>query len=66
MEPNRCDFSHLFFYFENEDFRKKNDCFLIHIALEFHHEDPNQKEFKLGSGNTMAWKEYEAEAMTNS
>ena len=32
-------------------------------ALEFHHEDPRQKEFKLGSGNTMSWKEYKAEAL---
>lgn len=32
-------------------------------ALEFHHEDPNEKEFKLGSGNTMSWKEYKDEAM---
>ena len=32
-------------------------------ALEFHHEDPKQKEFKLGSGNTMSWKEYKAEAL---
>ncbi len=27
-------------------------------ALEFHHEDPRIKEFKLGSGNSMSWKEY--------
>ena len=32
-------------------------------ALEFHHEDPNEKEFKLGSGNTMSWKEYKIEAL---
>ena len=32
-------------------------------ALEFHHEDPSKKYFKLGSGNTMSWKEYKAEAM---
>ena len=32
-------------------------------ALEFHHEDPSIKEFKLGSGNTMSWKEYKAEAL---
>ena len=25
-------------------------------ALEFHHENPLIKEFKLGSGNTMSWK----------
>ena len=32
-------------------------------ALEFHHENPEEKEFKLGSGNTMSWKEYKAEAL---
>ena len=32
-------------------------------ALEFHHEDPSIKEFKLGSGNTMSWKSYKAEAL---
>lgn len=32
-------------------------------ALEFHHEDPNNKEFKLGSGNTMSWKQYKEEAL---
>ena len=32
-------------------------------ALEFHHENPNEKEFKLGSGNTMSWKEYKQEAL---
>ena len=30
-------------------------------ALEFHHENPKEKEFKLGSGNTISWKEYKAE-----
>ena len=30
-------------------------------ALEFHHKDPTIKEFKLGSGNTMSWKEYKNE-----
>ena len=30
-------------------------------ALEFHHENPNEKEFKLGSGNTMSWKDYKKE-----
>ena len=30
-------------------------------ALEFHHENPEEKEFKLGSGNTMSWKEYKSE-----
>ena len=32
-------------------------------ALEFHHENPEIKEFKLGSGNTMSWKEYKQEAL---
>lgn len=32
-------------------------------ALEFHHEDPKKKYFKLGSGNTMSWKEYKSEAL---
>ena len=32
-------------------------------ALEFHHTNPNEKDFKLGSGNTMSWKEYKTEAM---
>ena len=32
-------------------------------ALEFHHKDPTIKEFKLGSGNTMSWKEYKNEAL---
>ena len=31
-------------------------------ALEFYHEDPDEKEFKLGSGNTMSWQDYKAEA----
>ena len=26
-------------------------------ALEFHHENPKEKEFKLGSGNTVSWKQ---------
>lgn len=30
-------------------------------ALEFHHVNPSEKEFKLGSGNTMSWQEYKAE-----
>lgn len=30
-------------------------------ALEFHHKNPNEKEFKIGSGNTMSWKEYKNE-----
>ena len=32
-------------------------------ALEFHHTDPRKKDFKLGSGNTMSWKEYKSEAL---
>lgn len=32
-------------------------------ALEFHHKNPSAKEFKLGSGNTMSWKEYKKEAL---
>ena len=32
-------------------------------ALEFHHENPEIKEFKLGSGNTMSWREYKQEAL---
>ena len=32
-------------------------------ALEFHHTNPNVKEFKLGSGNTMSWKDYRKEAL---
>lgn len=32
-------------------------------ALEFHHENPIEKDFKLGSGNTMSWREYKKEAL---
>lgn len=32
-------------------------------ALEFHHKNPHEKEFKLGSGNTMSWKDYKNEAL---
>lgn len=32
-------------------------------ALEFHHENPKEKEFKLGLGNTLSWKEYKSEAL---
>lgn len=32
-------------------------------ALEFHHKDPKEKDFKIGSGNTMSWKDYKAEAL---
>ena len=30
-------------------------------ALEFHHRNPKEKEFKFGSGNTMSWEEYKNE-----
>ncbi len=30
-------------------------------ALEFHHKDPKQKDFKIGAGNTISWKEYKSE-----
>ncbi len=30
-------------------------------ALEFHHKNPKEKEFKLGSSNTMSWEEYKNE-----
>lgn len=30
-------------------------------ALEFHHKNPNEKEFKLGSENTISWEEYKNE-----
>lgn len=30
-------------------------------ALEFHHKDPKQKDFRLGAGNTMSWKGYKRE-----
>ena len=32
-------------------------------ALEFHHKNPIEKDFKIGSGNTMSWKEYKKESM---
>ena len=32
-------------------------------ALEFHHTNPNEKEFKLGSGNTISWRDYKNEAL---
>ena len=32
-------------------------------ALEFHHENPKEKDFKLGSGNTISWDEYKREAL---
>jgi len=31
-------------------------------ALEFHHKDPKEKDFKLSAGNTMSWNEYKNEA----
>ena len=31
-------------------------------ALEFHHKNPTEKEFKLSAGNTMTWKEFKEEA----
>ena len=32
-------------------------------ALKFNHEKLNEKEFKLGSGNTMSWLQYKLEAL---
>ena len=32
-------------------------------ALEFHHENQDEKEFKLGSGNTMSCENYKSEAL---
>ena len=32
-------------------------------ALEFHHKDPKEKDFKIGSGNTMSWRDYKKEAL---
>lgn len=32
-------------------------------ALEFHHKNPREKDFKIGSGNTMSWKDYKKEAL---
>jgi len=32
-------------------------------ALEFHHANPKEKEFKLASGNTMSWEDYRREVM---
>ena len=43
-------------------YRKPNVYLLANIS-QFHHENPNEKEFKLGSGNTMSWKEYKQEAL---
>jgi len=33
-------------------------------ALEFHHRVPAQKEFRLGAGNTISWREYKKELST--
>ena len=41
-------------------FARYNKCI---YTLEFHHKNPNEKEFKLGSGNTMSWKEYKQEVL---
>lgn len=30
-------------------------------ALEFHHKNPKEKDFKLESGNTTSWKQYQSE-----
>lgn len=30
-------------------------------ALEFHHKNPREKDFKLGAGNTISWREYKSE-----
>lgn len=32
-------------------------------ALEFHYENPKEKDFKLGSGNTTSWDEYKIETL---
>lgn len=32
-------------------------------ALEFHYENPNENEFKLGSENIMSWHEHKNEAL---
>lgn len=32
-------------------------------ALEFHHMNPLEKDFKVGSGNTMSWKDYKKEVL---
>ena len=31
-------------------------------ALEFHHKNPKEKDFKIGAGNTISWDEYKKEA----
>ena len=47
-----------------QNYFQKNVHFYIDInTLEFHHLNPNIKEFKLGSGNTISWKEYKQEAL---
>ena len=32
-------------------------------ALEFHHKNPKEKDFKIWSGNTMSWRDYKKEAL---
>ena len=32
-------------------------------ALEFHHLNPLEKDFKVGSGNIMSWKDYKKEVL---
>lgn len=33
----------------------------LKVLQEFHHLNPLEKEFKLGSGNTMSWQDYKKE-----
>lgn len=33
------------------------------MNLEFHHKNPKEKDFKIGSGNTMSWRDYKKEAL---
>lgn len=44
-----------------------NQDYIVIIVVEnqqeVHHENPKEKDFKLGSGNTMSWKEYKKEAL---
>ena len=32
-------------------------------ALKFHHKNPKEKDFKIGSCNTMFWRDYKAETL---
>ena len=32
-------------------------------ALEFHHKNPKEKDFKIWLGNTMSWRDYKKEAL---